>query len=210
MCKIPTTDPSVAPDGDNKNISKGSGNADNAPFPGTDQGNCTETPPTGELPPDFNDEPDLDPSKPPTTEGATLTQIKYGPYEVEAMGMISNRFDFNIEMPCENCFITALQANLEYEDGTTANVNTGAWLHHMVLSKTGIGNSDPVCKIPLTTRIYASGNERSVSRVNHGGSYGIQITKRDRVSMIYDLMNESDQPMTLYISMVSPECSVPE
>ncbi|KAL1955726.1 hypothetical protein VTO42DRAFT_8124 [Malbranchea cinnamomea] len=198
LCKIPTTDPTIAPANDNKNLATHyEGNLDNAPFPGQER-NCTHEP---EIPPDFNDEPDLDPSKPPITEGATLTKIRYGPYEVAAMDMISNRLDLNIELPCKDCFITALQADLEYEDGSRANINTGAWLHHMVLSKSGIGNSDPVCRLPLIERIYASGNERSVSRTNHVLPYGIKISRIDRVNMIYDLMNESDEDKTLYISV---------
>lgn len=37
-----------------------------------------------------------------------------------------------LKMPCENCWIVATQAMLEYKDGKEANIDTGAWLHHMV------------------------------------------------------------------------------
>lgn len=120
------------------------------------------------------------------------------------MDMISNRPDLNIETPCKDCYITAIQASLEYEDGTSANVDTGAWLHHMVLYNNGLGKDDLVCDSLLAPqRIYASGNERIVSRVNGVGDYGIKIESRDSIGMIYDLMNDSDSPQTYYLSIVS-------
>ncbi|PGG95888.1 hypothetical protein AJ79_09825 [Helicocarpus griseus UAMH5409] len=205
LCNTASTDPDFAPPGDNKN--PGTSSPDNetgSPFPGTepDDGNCTS--PTPELPADFYDEPDLDPSK-PGKDGATVTKIKYGPYTLEAMDMISNRPDLNMETPCKDCYITAIQANLEYEDGTTANVNTGAWLHHMVLYKNGRDAEDLVCNFGgiglMPQRIYASGNERSVSRLNQVLQYGIELGSSDRIGMIYDLMNESDQPATYYLTL---------
>ena len=146
----------------------------------------------------------MDLEKPPVTEGATLTKIRYGPYDLEAMGMIENRPDLNIELPCDDCYITALQASLEYENGTSANVNTGGWLHHMVLYNNGDNKDDLVCDSLLSPqRIYASGNERIVSRVNGVADYGIKIDSGDSVGMIYDLMNDSDAPQTYYITIVS-------
>lgn len=207
VCKDPGPDDSTtAPSSDNENLATSSDDEDASPFPGTEEP-CPTEPPTNsttELPPDFNVEPDLDASQPPKTPGATLTKIKYGPYQVDAMDMIKNRPELRLELPCEDCYITALQADLEYEDGTTANVNTGAWLHHMVLSKGGSGAEDLRCPfLPLTERIYASGNERSVSRTNDVAPYGIEIGRSNSINMIYDLMNDSDKPMTVYMSMVS-------
>ena len=31
------------------------------------------------------------------------------------------------EMPCSDCYVTAIQLGLEYENGRVANVDTGAW-----------------------------------------------------------------------------------
>ncbi|KAK2804805.1 hypothetical protein FQN51_001447 [Onygenales sp. PD_10] len=204
LCNTASTDPDLAPPSDNKNIAAGApDNGGSSPFPGTG-GACPSEPPTDELPPDFLDEPDLDASK-PGKDGATVTKIRYGPYQLDAMDMISNRPDLNMEAPCEDCYITALQANLEYEDGTTANVNTGAWLHHMVLYKNGLGNKDLVCGSGLISlmpeRIYASGNERSVSRANGVAQYGIELGSGDSIGMIYDLMNESDEAQTYYLTI---------
>jgi hypothetical protein len=201
VCKVPSTDP-LAPANDNKNYAQPSIEQNNSPFPGTT--NCTETPGHGhgELPEGFLDEPDLDPTK-PGKDGATVTKIRHGPYNVGAGDMISNRYDSGLTKPCRNCYITAIQANLEYANGTTANVNTGAWLHHMVLFRGGSGNRDLVCNSLLTPqRIYAAGNERTVSRINGVQKYGIELGTLDRLSMIYDLMNESAQSATYYLSLV--------
>jgi hypothetical protein len=202
VCKVPSTDPSFAPANDNTNYAQPSTEQNNSPFPGTT--NCTETPGHGhgELPEGFRDEPDLDPTK-PGKDGATVTKIRHGPYTVAAGDMISNRPETSLEKPCRNCYITAIQANLEYANGTTANVNTGAWLHHMVLFRGGIGNRDLVCNSLLSPqRIYAAGNERTVSRINGVAKYGIELGTLDRLSMIYDLMNESAQSATYYLSLV--------
>jgi hypothetical protein len=219
ICKIASADP-LAPANDNKNIATQSeSNEDpSSAFPGTlppghSNGTCPEDgghDGGGEIPPGVIIEPDLDPSKPPVTEGATLTKIRYGPYDIEAMGIIQNRPDLNSETPCNDCYITALQASLEYENGTSANVDTGAWLHHMVLYNNGPGKDDLVCDSLLAPqRIYASGNERTVSRINGVANYGIKIDPGDSIGMIYDLMNDSDSPQTYYITIVSTATTTP-
>lgn len=79
-------------------------------------------------------EPDLDPSK-PSKDGATVKKIKFGPYTLAAgqkkefpIGAFGlSPIEMGRPPPCTNCFITAMQLNLEYEDGTIANVDTGAW-----------------------------------------------------------------------------------
>lgn len=212
VCKTPSTGP-LAPANDNKNLAtQAEANEDpSSAFPGTlppghdDGGSCGgHDDDHHEFPSDVIIEPDLDASKPPVTEGAKLTKIRYGPYKIDSMDMISNRPDLNIEIPCRNCYIAALQAALEYEDGSSANVDTGAWLHHMVLYNNGMGKDDLVCDFLFQPeRIYASGNERIVSRLNGVADYGIKIDSRDSVGMIYDLMNDSDSPQTYYISIVS-------
>lgn len=48
-------------------------------------------------------------------------------------------FDPSIKKPCDNCWITAGEGRIEYEDGTEANIDTGAYLHHMVVASLGAG-----------------------------------------------------------------------
>jgi hypothetical protein len=67
----------------------------------------------------------LDYQKIPTTSGSKFTRIRHGPYSMYAVGMIGNRLILNVQKPFPNCYITALQASLEYADGTAANVDIG-------------------------------------------------------------------------------------
>ena len=43
--------------------------------------------------------------------------------------MSSNVNEPNIEKPCTECFVTAMEADLEDEEGRSLNADTGAWLH---------------------------------------------------------------------------------
>ena len=74
--------------------------------------------------------------------------------------------------PCTNCYITSIVPDLVYQndpdhaDGTTANFNNnnsldGAWMHHMVILN--------ACM--LSSRIFASGNERTVWTAPAGYGY---------------------------------------
>jgi hypothetical protein len=39
-----------------------------------------------------------------------------------------------IKRPCVACYLTSFKANLTYPNGSTANINTGAMIHHVVLA----------------------------------------------------------------------------
>ncbi|MGP3948966.1 hypothetical protein [Streptomyces sp. 7N604] len=127
------------------------------------------------------------------------TTVRYGPFTIPAAteddhGTTHNRIKFNIQKPCDNCFITGFKPNLVYADGSNANVNTGPMLHHVVLGTHR--TRDVVCNGPQ--RIFASGNERVESVLPSG--YGFKVG-RERWNMIYDLMNHVPQEKTVYISI---------
>jgi hypothetical protein len=158
-------------------------------------------------------EPDLPPTGPGLKDGATITKVRYGPYKVPALGMIESKFQFMIEKPCSECYVTAMQADMEYADGRTANTEEGAWLHHIVLYN-GIGwfggKKDLVCANPSPNgivmsphRIFASGNERVAVRLNGKYKYGHAIDTGDYLHILYDIANQSTQPQEYYIVMVS-------
>lgn len=119
------------------------------------------------------------PSAPAVTRMAdarTTTTVRYGPFTLPAAsghdhGETGNRLAFNIEKPCEDCFITGFEPNLVYADGSNANVNTGPMLHHAVLGTHA--RSDVVCRGPQ--RMFASGNERVESVLPSG--YGIKVRR---------------------------------
>lgn len=83
----------------------------------------------------------------------------------------------------------------------------------MVLAELG-GGTDPVCKLPgggavtqttsgVFRRIFASGNERGLIRVNKGGSKtGIKIgNEKSMFGMVVELMNMAAQPQSVRMSM---------
>jgi hypothetical protein len=93
--------------------------------------------------------------------GAKRVILRYGPYTVPPNSENNGMKEFNdqsAERPCTDCYITKLQAGLEYPNGTIANSNTGMWLHHAVLYD--FGRKDLSCP-DLPYRFFASGNERT-------------------------------------------------
>jgi len=136
------------------------------------------------------------------TPGGTVTTIRYGPFRVGAMSAVENMPVLRMQSPCTDCYIVAMQASLEDTMGQTVNVDTGAWLHHMVISQTGMGQRDG-CGIPGNMRIFASGNERTPVRLNNQYKYGIDHSVGTNLVMVIDLMNIGRTPASYKIAMVS-------
>jgi hypothetical protein len=65
--------------------------------------------------------------------------------------------DPNALMLCHDCLITGYVPNLVFKDGTTANANTGMWMHYIGLSN--LNRTDAACE-DFPERIIATGNER--------------------------------------------------
>jgi hypothetical protein len=86
--------------------------------------------PAYDLPEDFQVEPALDASKKPTTPGARFVKIRQGPFTIAVGETVTEEEQWIAEpkMPCNHCYVTALQAGVEFEDGTQANTNQGAML----------------------------------------------------------------------------------
>jgi len=170
-----------------------------APRPQHDHGGMG----TGAVPAGCYLEPQLDVKKGAKTPGAQLHKTRYGPYNVAAGGMMSNKPVTGVKEPCSECDIVAINAGLEYADGSVANVNTGAWLHHMVVSVRGTGKENPVCRgmSIMGARWFASGNERAVARTNIDGNYAFKFNRGDSISMLVDLMNSANTAKTLYLTV---------
>ena len=71
------------------------------------------------------------------SEGSKRVEISYGPYTAPPSSKMNGMKSFtelqSITLPCTDCIITWMQADLQYTNGTTANANTGLWLHHTVM-----------------------------------------------------------------------------
>jgi hypothetical protein len=51
---------------------------------------------------------------------------------LDVNGMV-DAIKVNVPKPCDHCVVQYAWAGLEYADGTEANVDSGSWLHHIVL-----------------------------------------------------------------------------
>ena len=84
-------------------------------------------------------------------------------------------FVFDMTPPCTDCFITYIQADMRYLNGSYANVNTGMWFHHVAIvnydRERRVGVSAAVCP-GMAEMIFASGNERMPANICVNG-YGI-------------------------------------
>jgi hypothetical protein len=129
---------------------------------------------------------------------ARTATVRYGPYSIPAAtstehGELPNRVALNVQKPCTNCYITGFKPNLVYADGSTANINTGPMLHHVVFFNSG--QDDTVCRGPR--RVMSSGNERMESVFPAG--YGFRVGSLDRWTLLYDLMNHAHEEKSVYI-----------
>jgi len=137
--------------------------------------------------------------------GVQQITVKYGPFVLPPAGEggdmdHANVFLPNVAKPCEDCFITRAEPNLVYEDGTTANLDTGLMLHHALLFNTG--RRDTTCGQDtffggLGERFLASGNERTVHRLPPG--YGYYLG-HDPVTGVFHIMNHSDVTKTVFFT----------
>jgi hypothetical protein len=148
------------------------------------------------------------PPPPPASPAGTVT-LRYGPFAVPAatptkMGMIENAFARNIPRPCDDCYITGMDAALITADGQPANVAQGLWLHHMVMFDKAredltCGRGTFLGGLGLGQRFFSSGNERT--GFHPGGRYGYKLGPADEWTLLYDLMNMTAQVEQVYITV---------
>jgi hypothetical protein len=140
--------------------------------------------------------------------GGGHRQVSYGPYTIPAMagdrmGMIRNRFEFGIEKPCTNCYLTSIRAGLvAAADGTSVNVREGLWLHHMNLVNSS--STDLTCARGFGyggERFFASGNERTPIDLSRSGNYGYPVRPADSWSILFELMNMTTAPANVRITV---------
>jgi len=128
----------------------------------------------------------------------TLVEGRYGPFTVNANSSVHNAIDFSAPAPCTNCYITDIVPNLIYDGdanfatGTTANLDTGAMMHHFVLINPA--KQDAVCPSGLQgqlgERFFASGNERTHMHLPRPFGY-YNPAGQSTWTLIYHLVNKS-------------------
>ncbi|RDI80934.1 hypothetical protein Vi05172_g9131 [Venturia inaequalis] len=157
-------------------------------------------------------EPDLIPGQ-PGKDGGQIKKTRIGPITIPP-GATLNRPVVNFAPPCKDCLVTAIQLGLEYEDGKSANVDSGAWCHHIDLTVSGSDYTCPVSVSSLLTlsvpsmfanRIFSGGNERTAIRTNSKSKYGLDLETGPGKSVVfggvYELMSEATKPITVYMTL---------
>jgi hypothetical protein len=144
-------------------------------------------------------------AEPTLAHAATYTKaVRYGPFSLPGAtdtvaGKTLTQLKLAVRRPCTDCFITAFAPDLVYEDGTRATMETGAMLHHAVL--TSQFKSDATCSgswLGLAgERFFASGNERSAIAFPAG--YGYRVRWYDSWNLLVDLMNHTTSAQTVYL-----------
>ena len=134
------------------------------------------------------------------------TTVRYGPFTIPAgtmtdPGMIHNRLLLGVKRPCSTCYITSMDPDLVYEDGTPATMADGPMLHHAVW--TSQWRPDATCSgswLGLAgERFFASGNERTTIAFPPG--YGYKMRSWDSWNLLVDLMNHSETDKTVYVEV---------
>lgn len=148
------------------------------------------------------------PAPPP---GSSVKKMNYGPYTVPAAPLMpdgkhghyhsGNLFQFWLAPPCQDCYITGMQANLKFADGRVASYDTNVVLHHMVLFAGG--KWDATCGLSflgfLGERFFAAGAEKTP--VVFPAGYGYKINPGELWNMIYELASTSKVQETVNIEM---------
>jgi hypothetical protein len=145
-----------------------------------------------------------DPSNPPRPEGIRVG-VRYGPFFLPPAEMGGtahyNRILGNVPKPCTDCYVVRMKPNLVYADGSTANLDTGAMLHHAVWTRPNV--PDSTCNRDsaigsLGMRFFASGNERTEMVLPEGFGYHVGT---DPWYLVAEVMNHGDRPRTVYITL---------
>jgi len=122
-------------------------------------------------------------------DGAKRTTVKYGTWSVTSTKMLQTTK--LAKGPCVGvgCYVTAMEATIRYPDGKEANVDTGAWLHHIALFGSGGGQGS----------LWAAGNERPTLRLNSEAKYGLDFPSA--FMLMVDLMTEDVKPKSLTLEI---------
>ncbi|MGH2980161.1 MAG: hypothetical protein ACRDLQ_11085 [Solirubrobacterales bacterium] len=158
--------------------------------------------------PSYNDPRSAMPQRP----GHTIKRVRYGfsstsNFVLPAGNWVHNALRHDAPSPCTNCYITDMVPSLVYvndanhPDGTPANLDTDAMMHHFVLINRQ--RPDPVCPGGLQgqigERFFASGNERS--QMHLPAPFGYQ-NSRSTWSLISHVINKGSVTKSLNIEIV--------
>jgi hypothetical protein len=104
--------------------------------------------------------------------------------------------------PCSDCTLKYAKSSLTYPDGSVANIESGAWLHHLTMAVVGPGREDLACpggtmRIPKNMeRMLAFHNDRNETFFGVTGTdkMGFYLGKDDKMDLELMLKNELNVP----------------
>lgn len=138
---------------------------------------------------------------------AATQVVNYGPFTLAA-NTHGAFYPFNVEKPCENCWITGISPNVVYADDSTANYDTGIMMHHMVMFN--VSGQDLTCPDGVGggalngERLFAAGNERTALDLSGGNGFafhGYKIDTGDLWLLNADIVNHAGADQTVYIQV---------
>jgi hypothetical protein len=148
----------------------------------------------------------------PQRPGHTIKRVRYGYSATQDFVLfpgnwVHNALRHDVPAPCTNCYITDIVPSLVYvndanhPDGTVANLDTDAMMHHFVLINRQ--RPDPVDPGSLVgqigERFFAAGNERS--QMHLPAPFGYQ-NSRSTWSLISHVINKGSLTKSLNIQLV--------
>lgn len=114
--------------------------------------------------------------------------------------------------PCSNCVLKQGQMTLTYTDGSLANLDSGAWLHHVTLATVGPNRRDYACPNVEKQGMGIIGGDHERFMVVHNdrnetfwGANGADQAgyylggDADKLAMILELKNELNVPKDVYL-----------
>jgi hypothetical protein len=143
-------------------------------------------------------------------DSSERTVVRYGPYVAPvdpctdrdracAHYNLGNQFRFDVEKPCADCYITAMQVDLVREDGSRVTVRDGVPFRHLTLFNEEPGRPDATCQdgtpFPLGAlfgqRFLVAGDDRQWQSLPPG--YGYKIGAESS----WNLVTETDWSTTV-------------
>jgi hypothetical protein len=105
-----------------------------------------------------------------------------------------------VPMSCTNCYLTGTKVDLVYDDGRSANLDTGVMLHHLVVFNSGRPDATCAPDTPVGAmgeRFFAAGNERTSGSLPTGFGYHLGS---DPVRAIVEIMNHGPVAKTVWLT----------
>ncbi len=138
-----------------------------------------------------------------TRAASTSVTVTWGPYPMPAAGTGGpGNYEtpaLNVAQPCNDCYITSIVPDLVYEDGSKANFDNMAMLHHVVVF--GTAQPEITCAGQSLAlfggRLFAAGNERTALEFPEG--YGLYNPVGGEWRLIMHLMNMMPVERDLYL-----------